>query len=184
MSHRDRFDAIPDDQHTVGAHRGPRRRGRGWVVFAWAALATGALVVVGLFAMSRIAPTFSLGLFPTSTESATAQPGTTQKAVTPITDPKQLPAGLDASITILNGTKADNADEKLGQKLTGEGWKVSGTANASTRDVATTSVYYNSGDLEGAALGLVKELGAGTASFSDANPGSPITIVIGADYKG
>jgi hypothetical protein len=184
MSHRDRFDAIPDDQHTVGAHRGPRRRGRGWIVFAWAALASGALVVVGLYGMSRVSPSFSLGLFPATTASPTAGPGSTQKAVTPITDPKNVPSGVDASITILNGTKTENADEKLGEKLTGEGWKVSGTANASTRDVSDTIVYYSAGDLEGVALGLVKQLGTGSAQFSDVNPGSPITIVIGSDYKG
>jgi cytoskeletal protein RodZ len=183
MSHRDRFDDIPHDVHVVGVHRGPRPRGRGWIVFAWAALATGLLVVVGLVVLNRIDPTFSLPFVPTASPSATTSAPSTP-AVTPITDPKDIPAGVNASITVLNGTATENADETLAQKLQGEGWTVSGTANAASRDIATTAVYYSTADLEGVALGLAKEIGTDAVQLSDATTDSPITIVIGADYKG
>jgi len=184
MSHRDRFDEIPRDIHVVGVHRGPRRRGRGWIVFAWAALATGVLVVVGLLALNRIDPTFSLPFIPTPSPTSTAASGPTTPAVTVITDPKDIPSGVNAAITVLNGTPTEDADETLGAKLTSEGWTVTGTANASSRDIADTAVYYSTADLEGVALGLGKKLGTDAVQLSDANPGSPITIVIGADYKG
>jgi hypothetical protein len=184
MSHRDRFDDIPDDLHVVGVHRGPRRRGRGWIVFAWAALATGLLVVAGLFTLTRIDPSFSLPLFPASTADATSGPSASADTVKAITDPADVPAGVDASITVLNGTTTEDADEQVGAKLKAEGWTVDGTANASSRDIEATVVYYSSADVEGVARGLVEQLGAGSVQFSDANPGSPITIVIGADYTG
>ena len=50
---RDRFDDVPADLARVGAHRAPARRGRGFVTFAWAALATGALVGAGVLGLSR-----------------------------------------------------------------------------------------------------------------------------------
>ena len=57
----DRFDRLPADLERVGAHRSTEKQGRGWVGFAWAALATGILVVGGLFGLSVLG-TVDLGL--------------------------------------------------------------------------------------------------------------------------
>ena len=59
---QDQFDEVPAELKRVGAHRAPRPRGRGAIAFAWAALATGVLVVAGLYGLSRIDPTFTFAL--------------------------------------------------------------------------------------------------------------------------
>ena len=40
----DQFDELPDNVDRVGAHRGPKVKGRGWIFLGWAVLAT---VVLG-----------------------------------------------------------------------------------------------------------------------------------------
>ncbi|MBI5160836.1 MAG: LytR C-terminal domain-containing protein [Micrococcales bacterium] len=164
----------------MGAHRGRRTRGRAWIVFAWAALATGVLVAGGVYGLTRTVPGFSL--FPGVSETASPGEGGGQKAVAPITDPKAVPADLRLGITILNGSSASLA-ETVGQKLTAQGWPVEGTADASPRTAKTTVVYYSSRAAEGVARGMVQELGVGQVTLSDVYP-SPITIVLGADYTG
>jgi hypothetical protein len=57
---RDQFDAIPDDLTRVGAHRAPAKKGRGWLAFLWAVLATVALVAGGLFTLSRLDSKFAI----------------------------------------------------------------------------------------------------------------------------
>ena len=90
----DRFDRLPADLERVGAHRSTQKQGRGWVGFAWAALATGILVVGGLFGLSVLGnvdlglPTFGGGAGETPTPSATPTP-----TAAPLTDPATLAAG-------------------------------------------------------------------------------------------
>ena len=74
----DRFDSVPDDLLRTGAHRSAPKRGRGWIAFAWAALATGVLVAAGLFGLAVIRGTIEL---PFATASARA---TTKPTPTPI----------------------------------------------------------------------------------------------------
>lgn len=177
---RDRFDDVPEAEGRVGAHRGRRPRGRGWIVLAWAALATGVLVLGGIYGLTRTVPGFSL--FPGAAETAAPVAGGVPKAAAPVTDPKSVPASANLGITILNGSSASLADS-VGQKLTSQGWPVEGTADASPRTAKTTVVYYSSRAVEGVARGMVKELGVGQVTLSDVYP-SPVTIVLGADYTG
>jgi len=51
---KDRFDQLPEDLQRIGAHRGPAKKGRGWIGFAWALLATGVLIFGGLFAIGKV----------------------------------------------------------------------------------------------------------------------------------
>lgn len=176
---RDRFDDVPASSGRVGAHRGRRPRGRGWIVLAWAALATGILVATGLYGLTRAIPGFSL--LPSASETTGPIAGG-QKAAAPVTDPKAVPAAAALSITILNGSAASPADA-LATKLTAAGWPVAGTADASPRTAKTTVVYYSSRAVEGVARGMVKTLGVGEVQLSDVYP-SPVTIVLGADYRG
>ena len=85
---QDPFDVVPADLTRVGAHRAPRRRGRGWIMFAWAALATGVLVVGGLYGLSRVDPNISFEL-PSfgGGEDPVAQPSPSTSTVPPVTDP-------------------------------------------------------------------------------------------------
>lgn len=181
----DRFDEIPASLGRVGAHRAPVSRARTWIVVAWAALASGLLVVAGLYALSLITDrvTFPLpGLdsaepMPTPTETASAPP-----SVEPITDPALavLPEGF--TITVLNGTEVSGLGVAARDLLTAPGWPVGTVTAAAQTDLTETVVYFSDPALEGVAAGMVALLGAGVIEFSDAFPGAPITIALGADF--
>ncbi|UTT61497.1 LytR C-terminal domain-containing protein [Microcella humidisoli] len=181
----DRFDEVSDSLSRVGAHRAAPARGRAWIVVAWAALASGALIVAGLYGLSLISDrvTFELpGLgtaepMPTPTETPSAPP-----TVEPITDPAlaELPAGF--TITVLNGTEVDGLGRAARDLLTPPGWRVGTVTSAAQSDLAETVVYYSDPTLEGVAAGMVELLGAGVWELSDAFPGAPITIAVGADF--
>lgn len=182
---RDRFDDIPDDLTRVGAHRGPRPRGRGWIAFAWAALATGLLVVGGLYGLSRVNPAISFELpdfggpaaDPDSTQTATPRPD-------PVTDPALADPALTYSFSVLNASPNDGVQTAAVTQLQSAGWTNIGSGNATARDVETTTIYYNGAPYEAVALGMAEILGTDPARVvnSDAYRGNPITIVLGADY--
>lgn len=182
---RDRFDELPDDLTRVGAHRAPPRRGRGWVRFAWAALATGVLIVGGLYGLSRVNPAISFELPDLGGGEAGPEVTTTPRPeVTPITDPSQIDPALPLTITVLNASPTDGQQNVAGQQIFQAGWPDPTRQNASARDSETTVVYYWTSDYEAIALGLAQLLGlpAEQIRLSDAYLGAPITIVLGADY--
>lgn len=182
---RDRFDDIPDDLARVGAHRGPRPRGRGWIAFAWAALATGLLVVGGLYGLSRVNPAISFDLpdfggpggDPEATASAQPRPE-------PITDPALADPALTYSFSVLNASPTDGVQDAAVTVLQTARWENVSSGNASVRDLEATTVYYNGAQYEAVALGMAELLGTDPARVfnSDAYLGNPITIVLGADY--
>ena len=182
----DRFDEIPAELGRVGAHRAPRRRGGAAIAVAWAALASGVLVVAGLWGLSLITDrvTFEIPGFdtaepmPTPTESASPPP----PSVEPITDPAlaELPAGF--TITILNGAGVDGLGAAARDLLTAPGWPVGTVTSAGQDDLTETVVFYSDPALEGVALGMAVLLGTGDIELSDAFPGAPITITLGADF--
>ncbi len=177
---RDRFDRVPDDLLRTGAHRGPQKRGRGWITFAWAALATGVLVAVGLLGLAIV--NGKLADFPlfAPKASATATPTPTRTAAPLLNS--------TIAITVLNGTGAANLANQVGDNLVSQGWGgaaqgIGSRANASTSDVKQTTVYYTDPANEGAARALVLSLKVGTIQLSDVYSQSPLTVVIGSDYK-
>jgi hypothetical protein len=177
----DQFDQQPDDLLRVGAHRGPRRKGRGWVTFAWAALATVVLVIGGLYGLSRVTDgiTFEFPLFAGETPTPTPTPTPTAP---PITDPATLDPARLISITVLNGTPTAGLETTVGDLLAAAGWPVGARTQASENTVETTYVYYGDAANEDVARGLVLALGVGDIRLSDAFPGAPVTVVLGADY--
>jgi hypothetical protein len=180
----DQFDELPADLARVGAHRAPPRRGRGWIRFAWAALAVGVLVAAGLFGLSRIDPSLSIH-FPGATASASATPtGSSTPTAEAITDPTKVPAGLAVSISVLNGSSTDALQDKAGDIIKAAGWPDPARALSTDRTEKTTVVYYSSAAYEGVARGLSVLLGVGDVRLSDAFLGAPITIVLGEDYAG
>lgn len=183
---RDRFDELPADLVRVGAHRAPAKRGRGWIAFAWAALATGVLVVGGLYGLSRVDPNISFDL---PALGGGDQPGvteTTAPAVEPITDPALVDPALEVSFSILNASPTDELQVAAQTQLQTAGWSSDqiSRANASARDIETTAIYFNGAQYEGVARGIATILGTDLAFVrnSDAYLGAPITIVLGADY--
>ncbi|WP_395640170.1 LytR C-terminal domain-containing protein [Pseudolysinimonas sp.] len=184
---RDRFDDIPDDLVRVGAHRAPAKRGRGWVAFAWAALATGLLVVGGLYGLSRVNPAISFEL--PELGGGIAQPGVTstpEPEVDPITDPALVdPAVAETlSISVLNGAPTADLEDAAVAQITQAGWPEPSGAVAGAREEEFTRIYYNGAQYEGIALGLAELLGTDPANIfnSDFYLGATVTIVLGSDY--
>ena len=182
---RDRFDDIPDDLVRVGAHRAPAKRGRGWIAFAWAALATGVLIVGGLYGLSRVNPAISFEL-PVIADGG-ADPGASASAapeVEPLTDPTLVDPALNLSISVLNGSPTDGLQRSAADQIEVAGWPKPATAVAGAREEATTRIYYNGAQFEAIALGLAQVLGTDPANVlnSDFYQGAPITIVLGSDY--
>ncbi|MGX5682646.1 LytR C-terminal domain-containing protein [Schumannella luteola] len=180
---KDRFDELPSDLQRVGAHRGPRPRGRGWIIVAWSALATGLLVFGGLFGISKFLNIdLEIGLFPVA-ETPTPTPTPTPTA-DPI-EPGALDPARNITITVLNGTPIVGLQNTVGQQLAALGWPVLTTANASASDIEKTYVYYSDPANEDVARGLVVSMGKGDIRLVSAEtfPGAPITIVLGADEE-
>ncbi|GMA91366.1 LytR C-terminal domain-containing protein [Homoserinibacter gongjuensis] len=180
---RDRFDDIPHDVDRVGAHRAPRKPGRGWIAFAWAVVATAVLVVVGLFGLSLVNPDFELPFAPGQTESPTPSETVVETAA-PITDPTTVdPERLATlSIAVLNGTPTTGLANTAGDQIAAAGWPDPSRAAASATNEEVTYVYYSDPADEGIARGLLQLMGAGDVRLSDAFPAASITIVLGSDY--
>jgi hypothetical protein len=179
----DQFDNLPDDLDRVGAHRGPKVRGRGWITFAWAVLATAVLVVGGLYVLSIFDGQVKFGLGGTSAGSTPTPTGTPTPVITPIQDPSTI-AARAITVTVLNGTDIVGLQTKAGDKLSAKGWNVIATANSTATNLKATTVYYANAADQDVAEGIQLVLGAQNIQFSAAFPGSSITVVVGSDYKG
>jgi LytR cell envelope-related transcriptional attenuator len=167
---RDRFDDIPADLARVGAHRAPRPAGRGFVAFAWAALATGVLVGAGVLGLGVIEKRVA--------DVGSSVPTATVAAPSPTIDP-------NIDVVLLNATTTNGLAASASSMLGKDGWKIGSTANASSTSVKTTTVYYTTASQAGAAAGLAKSLGITRTALSQqfAVPGqSRLTVVLGADY--
>jgi LytR cell envelope-related transcriptional attenuator len=179
----DQFDDLPDNVDRVGAHRGPKVRGRGWITFAWAVLATAVLVVGGLYVLSIFNSSIKFGLSGTSASSSATPSGTPTPVITPIEDPSTI-TSRNITITVLNGTDVVGLQDKAAAKLTAKGWNVIGTANSTATNIKTSTVYYSSAADQDVAEGIQSLLGAEDIQFSSAFPGSPITVVVGSSFTG
>jgi hypothetical protein len=177
----DRFDNLPSGSTRTGAHRGPRRRGGGWITFAWAALATAVLIGAGVVGLAIVNDKIQLhGLIGSSGPSSASATPTPTPSVAPTTDPSM----------------------KVTEAMQAAGWDgVGSPASASSTDFQSTTVYYADPAQEGAALGLAQALFAeataeaanngvtlSATSFrteqSDQFPGAQLTAVLGADFVG
>jgi hypothetical protein len=175
---KDRFDSVPDDLLRTGAHRAVPKKGRGWIGFAWAALATGVLVAAGLLGLSLINGSLEL---PFLDDEVSAAPTPSE---TPTAEPVLNP---EIPITVLNGTATAGLAGQVGDNLVAQGWngasiELGSRANAAQRDIEKTVVYYSDPANEGAARALVLSLKVGEIKLSDVYTTSPLTVVLGADY--
>jgi hypothetical protein len=178
----DQFDNLPENPDRVGAHRGPKVKGRGWITFAWAVLATAILVVGGLYVLSIFNSSINFGLGPSAGSTATAS-STPVPVITPIVDPTSI-ASRDITVTVLNGTDIVGLDTKAAAKLTAKGWDVIATANSTATNIKTSTVYYSDAANEDVAEGIQSLLGAQDIGFTSQYPGSSITVVVGSDFSG
>lgn len=168
---RDRFDELPADLARVGAHRAPARRGRAFVAFAWAALATGLLVGAGVVGLRVIDSRNAAGTGPVDTTSSAP-------AVAATVDPKE-------PVVLLNATKTNGLAATAGAAAKADSWTVQSMANASSTTVKTTVVYYAKAGQAGAAKGLAATLGIArtqqSSQFAAGGTGR-LTVVLGSDY--
>jgi hypothetical protein len=179
---QDQFDDIPDDLDRVGAHRGPKTKGSGWVGFAWAAVATGVLVVGGLYYLSQVNASISFTLPIFAADSSTPTPtATPTPTVTPVTDPTTIKA-RKITITVLNATPTVGLEKVAAKVLTDLKWSVPSATVASTTTITKTVIYYSNKDDLDVATGIQLALGFGKLQLSDAYKGAPITVVLGSDY--
>lgn len=187
---KDRFDQLPEDLRRVGAHRGPKRKGRGWIGLAWAALATGVLVFGGLFTISTVFD-IDLGLpifagpptpTPTPTPIQTAEPVLDPTAL----DEAGVRADRSAKVSVLNGTATPGLQSTVAADLTGKGWLVANAIPAAQKDIPETIVYYSDPLNEDIARGVVAALGVGDIRLvsPETFPAATLTVVIGADFPG
>ncbi|WP_010203552.1 LytR C-terminal domain-containing protein [Salinibacterium sp. PAMC 21357] len=180
---KDRFDEAPDDIERIGAHRGPKRRGRGWIGFAWALLATGVLVFGGLFALSQyLGDDLGIPIFATPEEPVEAPAPV--ETVAPVTDPAAIDPARALTVDVLNGTPETGAQTSVFDELTAAGWPMGSAAPASARDIEDTYIYYSNVADEDVASGLAAALGIGEIRLvePDVFPAAQLTIVIGSDY--
>ena len=183
---KDRFDELPDDLERVGAHRSPPARGRGWIAFAWAVLATVAIIFAGLFGLSRYLgddlgiPIFTIPVAPTPTPTPTP-------TMDPILDPTN-PDFVARSITVsvLNGTATSGLQGTVATDLAAKGWTVKNSLPAAEQDIENTYVYYSDPLNEDAARGIAEAIGTGGIRLVPVEtfPGATITVVLGADFPG
>ena len=181
---KDQFDDLPRDSARVGAHRGTRRRGRGWIAFAWAALATGVLVVGGLWGMERF---FGIdnGITIFATPAPPTPTPTPVPTAEPITDPSIIDPALGLRISVLNASGTGGVQNTVGDQLGALGWPIGSRVNAAEVE-ERTMVYYNDPTLEGYARGLVVALGIGDVQLVDPAtfPGQPLVVAVGSDFAG
>lgn len=173
----DQFDDLAPGLERRGVHRAPARRGAGWIKFAWAALATGVLVVAGVGTLIVTSDSISMkdfeSIFAVPVASATPTPKAT---AAPTVDPASL-------VSIINATGETGMATQAGDALTAEGWTVAAKTNSETV-VEETMVYYVNPTFEGAARGLAQSLGVGGIKLTDkyADSNSQLTVVLGTDY--
>jgi len=195
---RDRFDDVADGPR-VGAHRGAQRRGRGWIVFAWAALATGVLVGVAVLALAVLngsysfngsdSPSTSTSTSATAKPSATSKPSASSSAGSGSAGADSAAAATPAqqgttTVVVLNGTTTTGLASRASAALTGAGWQVASTGDAGTTGSTSTIVYYQQASQAAVAQGIAKQLGVTAVQQSAAFPNADVSVVLGADYTG
>jgi hypothetical protein len=200
---RDRFDDVADGPR-VGAHRGAARRGGGWVVFAWAALATGVLVGIGVLVLALLngSVQFTEGSggstsSATSTPSASASSGSGSDSDADsgtddggATQSPSAAAGASAAdqgattLVVLNGTSTTGLAANASTRLGTAGWTVTSTGDAGTTGATQTIVYYQQESQAAVAQGVAQALGVSAVQQSAAFPNADVSVVLGSDYTG
>ncbi|WIB67071.1 LytR C-terminal domain-containing protein [Curtobacterium sp. MCBD17_035] len=181
---RDRFDDVADGPR-VGAHRGLPRRGRGWILVAWSALACAVLVAIGIVVLevANNSTQFTDPGTTRSSASASATSGASSSSTTAATAaPSDQPKTM--TLTVLNGTSTAGLAATGTATLENAGWVVASDGNAGSQDASQTIVYYQTDAEAAIARGIVKTLGVGTVAKSSAFPNAAVTVVLGADYAG
>lgn len=90
-------------------------------------------------------------------------------------------ADKSQQIQVLNSTTTAGMAARASEKLSGDGWTVSGTGNVQSPST-TTTVYYTSKDLKATAEAVAKALGTTAVKQSTQYTGK-VTVVLASDYS-
>lgn len=173
---QDRFDDLPVNSSRIGAHRAENPRMRGGVVLLWSAVATVALVAIGIF--GTLIATGRITVFPTPSATAAVAP------------PAEAVVDTTYKVTVLNATPQAGLGTQLGDAIVAAGWATADVTagEAGSDDFATTTVFYADPADEGAARGLAQVIGGAevvqTNAYADLlGNGSTkqLVVVIGLD---
>ncbi len=180
---KDRFDKVPRERGRIGAHRGPRRRGGGWLGVLAVIASILVLTIGSLFVMDRILG-IEVGIpwlaKPVPTAAATP---TVQLPI--IVDPAtELDPARGVEIIVLNGTPLNGLQSTVLSELQAAGWPVVRAANAGDRELLDTMIYFKNPDEEDVARGLIEALGVGEMHLAGRDDffGGTIMIVLGKDH--
>jgi len=173
----DRFDAIPQAQGRVGAHRAENPGMRGWFVLLWAAVATAVLIAVGIFAAM-----LAMGRISFDSVSPTPMPSATVTATNP-------PLDTSYAVLVLNATGATGLAASTKDVIVNAGFSGSAvaTGDADSQDFPATTVYYKTAADKPAAQALAALLGATQVAQSDVygddvvQGQKQLTVVLGHD---
>lgn len=153
---QDRFDDLPVDNSRIGAHRAENPRMRGGVILLWSAVATVALVAIGIF--GTLIATGRITVFPAPTATAVVVP------------PAEAVVDTTYEITVLNATPQSGLGREFGDVIVAAGWDaaVVTAGEAGSDDFATTTVFYADPADDGAARGLAQVVGGAEVALTDA----------------
>jgi len=87
-------------------------------------------------------------------------------------------------VIVLNSIEVSGLAASYQSTLEGKGWTVDRTGNSTSRDLATTKIYYEDADMAASAKAVRKALGGfgELSEDADVNAGS-ITVVLGQDSQ-
>lgn len=147
----------------------------GWVVLLWSFVAALVLIIAGIFGSLVVMGRVSL--FPEAVPTSAPTPQETG-----ILDPS-------ISVMILNGTPDEGLDTQMRDTLINNGWAADNVfaGDSSSKDFATTTVFYVEEADELAAVGVADLLGGAAVQQSDYYSGQTedgqkqFTVVIGLD---
>lgn len=174
----------------VGAHRGPVRRGGGWVAALLIVIGIVAVSAIGFFAVDRYLKAndsqytgldfrfaFLEGILPTETPTPTP----TVELPTVVDPAVAVERGV--SILVLDGSGYDGIAQSVTDGLVAGGWPVASSLPAAV-EIDDTVVYYTSEENADLARGIVKVLGYGEARSvsADVYPGYGLVLAIGVDH--
>lgn len=173
---QDRFDDLPVDSRRIGAHRAENPRMRGSVVFLWSAIATVALVAMGIF--GTLIATGRITVFPAPAVTEAGSP------------PAAAIIDTTYKVTVLNATPQSGLGGQFADTIIAAGWNAADvTAGAAGSDAFdTTTVFYAIPADEGAARGLAQVIGGAgvelTGAYADLlgdESVGQLVVVIGLD---
>jgi hypothetical protein len=152
---KDRFDDLPADLARIGVHRAENPRLRAGVVLMWCALATIALIVIGIFGTMLATGRFAPGA----------------EVPAPVADAAPVEAVVDTGypVLVLNATGEEGLASTVSDTIVAAGWSADDViaGEAGSDDFPATTVYYPTPDDEGAARGLAEVVGGTEVALSD-----------------